>query len=163
MHIKVNINTWDEQMISRQDAIKEIVSKGLISDQNKLVEKLLNVYGIETNQVTVSRDLARLGIVKKRIKGGLFYELPSVDVQTQILTLAILSIEYNETMIVIKTHPALAAFVGDCLDQYTDLPILGCLAGENVVFVVPKSKEEIEKVYLLICDKFSFKGKGGDV
>ena len=146
-------------MISRQDAIKELVSKELISDQNRLVDKLLSVYGIETNQVTVSRDLGKLGIIKKRIKGEMFYELPSVDVQTQILNLALVSIEHNETMIVIKTHPALADFVGDYLDQHQDLRILGCLSGENVVFVVPKTIKEIEQVYLAICKKLSFKKK----
>lgn len=146
-------------MITRQDAIQEIVRKELISDQNKLVERLLSVYGIETNQVTVSRDLGKLGIIKKKIKGEMFYELPSIDVKTQILMLAILSIECNETMIVIKTHPGIAAFVGDCLDQCPDLKILGCLAGENVVFVVPQSMKEIDQVCLAIAQKFSFKQK----
>ncbi|MES2199993.1 MAG: hypothetical protein V4489_07480 [Chlamydiota bacterium] len=145
--------------MDRQDAIKELVSKELISDQKRLVERLLSVYGIETNQVTVSRDLGKLGIIKKRIKGELFYELPSTDVQTQILNLALLSIEYNETMIVIKTQPALADFVGDCLDRHKDLQILGCLAGENTVFVAPKSIKDIQQVYLSICEKFSFKKK----
>jgi len=146
-------------MTTRQEAIKELVSQELISDQKKLVEKLFEVYGIETNQVTVSRDLGKLGILKKKKNGEMFYELPSVDVQTQMLSLALNSIEYNETMIVIKTYSGLADFVGDCLDQHTDLEILGCLAGENVVFVVPRSIKDIKQVYLNICKKFSFKQK----
>lgn len=144
-------------MINRQDAIKEIVSKELISDQTQLVERLMSIYGIDTNQVTVSRDIGKLGIVKKKIRGKTCYELPSIDVRTQILNLALISVECNETMIVIKTHPGLAAFVGDCLDEHTDLNILGCLAGENVVFVVPKSVKTIEQIRLSICEKFSFK------
>ena len=148
--------------MDRQDAIKDLLGKELISDQNKLVERLLFVYGIATNQVTVSRDLRKLGVIKKQIKGEMFYELPSIDVQAEILTLALVSIEYNEAMIVIKTHPALADFVGDYLDQQADLSILGCLSGENVVFVVPKSIKEMEQVYLSVCKTLSFKQKKGE-
>jgi transcriptional regulator of arginine metabolism len=60
-------------------------------------------------------------------------------------------------MIVIKTYPALADFVGDCVDQHINLDVLGCLAGENVVFVIPKSTKNIGRTCDAICKKFHFK------
>ncbi len=144
----------------RHEAIKELVKKRAISDQKQLVELLKKQYQIEANQAVVSRDLRKLGIVKKVVKGVLAYELPDIDVATEILRLALVDIIYNESMIVIKTHPALADFVGDCVDQHDDLDVLGCLSGENVVFVAPKSVKNIRKTYEKICEKFQFKKEG---
>lgn len=142
---------------SRQAAIQELVKKRTVSDQKQLVELLWEHYKIETNQAVVSRDLRKLGMIKKMVNGALIYELPDVDVSAELLRLALIDINYNESMIVIKTYPALAGFVGDCLDQLEDLEILGCLAGENAVFVTPKSTKHIQKTYEKICDKFHFK------
>lgn len=146
-----------ESPASRQNAIKELVKKIAISDQKQLIELLLEHYKIETNQAVVSRDLRKLGVTKKIVKGKQIYEIPDVDITTEILRLALLEIDHNETMIVIKTHPGLASFVGDCVDQHTDLEVLGCLAGENVVFVIPKSIKNIHKICETICEKFHFK------
>jgi len=144
----------------RQNAIRELVKKMAISDQKQLIELLLEYYKIETNQAVVSRDLRKLGVVKKMINDALIYEMPDVDVTAEILRLALVDISHNESLIVIKTHPGLADFVGDCVDQHTDLEVLGCLAGENVVFVTPKSIKDIKKTYQKICEKFHFKKKG---
>ncbi len=144
---------------SRQKAIQELVKKIAIADQKQLVELLKKHYEIEANQTVISRDLRKLGVVKKVVNGVLSYEMPNIDVSAEILRLALLDINHNESMIVIKTHPGLADFVGDCLDQYHDLELLGCLAGENVVFVAPKSTKNIQKAYDKVCEKFHFKKK----
>lgn len=146
---------------ARQNAICELVQKESISDQKQLVKLLKEHYKIEANQAVVSRDLRKLGIVKRVINGVLTYELQKVDVTAEILRLALVDIVHNEAMIIIKTHPGLADFVGDCVDQYDDLEVLGCLAGENVVFVSPKSVKQIHKTYEKLCEKFHFKKKVG--
>lgn len=143
----------------RQDAIVDLLKKVLISDQNQIVELLKKHYGIETNQVTISRDLRKLGVVKQLINDDLIYSLPKTDVNQEILRLALVDISYNEGMIVIKTHPGLAAFVGDYIDQNHELEVLGSLAGENAVFVVPKSIKKIKNIYEALCEKLNFKKK----
>jgi transcriptional regulator of arginine metabolism len=145
----------------RQKSVQELVKKMAISDQKQLVALLKEHYEIEANQAVVSRDLRKLGVVKKMINGGLSYEMPETDVSTEILRLALVDISHNESLIVIKTHPGLAAFVGDCVDQHDDLEVLGCLAGENVVLVTPKSIKNIHKIYEKVCEKFHFKKKKG--
>lgn len=150
------------EAINRQEKIKELLKQELISDQKRIVILLKQMYNIETNQTVVSRDLHKLGVIKKLRDGKLIYEIPASDVKTEILRLALVSITHNESMIVIKTQPALADFVGDCLDAFTDLDILGCLAGENVVFVVPKSVKNIAQICQDICQKLNFI-KGSDV
>lgn len=141
----------------RRKAIKELVSKEPINDQMELVEKLQSQFKIETNQAVVSRDLRHMGIVKKQVKGSLIYELPDRDIDTEILRLSLEDIQCNECMIVIKTHPGLAPFVGDTIDQLSSAEILGCIAGENVVFVAPKSVKNLQFLYKELCNHFHFK------
>lgn len=141
----------------RQKAIQEVVKKKAVTDQKQLVDLLKDHYKIDANQAVISRDLRKLGIVKKMVNGVLSYEVPDIDVSAEIVRLALIDIDHNESMIVIKTHPGLAAFVGDCVDQYQDLDVLGCLSGENVVFVAPKSIKAIHKTYEKVCEKFHFK------
>lgn len=148
-----------KEAMSRQKAIQELVNKAAISDQKQLVALLKEHYEIEANQTVISRDLRKLGVVKKMVNGVLLYEMPDVDVSAEILRLALIDISHNESMIVIKTHPGLADFVGDCVDQHHDLEVLGCLAGENVVFVAPKSIKNIHKTCEKMCEKFHFKKK----
>ena len=128
----------------RQKALKDLLIKEALSDQETIVERLKSAYGIDTNQASVSRDLHELGVVKKDRNGKLQYELPTTDVSCEILKLAILDIVHNESMIVIFSMPGLAGFVGDFLDMQKDLEILGCIAGENTLFVVPKSVKTID-------------------
>ncbi|MEI8366053.1 MAG: hypothetical protein WCF65_06515 [Parachlamydiaceae bacterium] len=143
----------------RQKAVQELIKKMTVSDQIQLVELLREHYSIETNQAVISRDLRKLGVIKKIVNGTPSYEMPDIDVSAEILKLALVDISHNESMIVINTHPALADFVGDCVDQYNDLGVLGCLSGENVVFITPKSTKNIKKTYEKICERFHFKKK----
>jgi transcriptional regulator of arginine metabolism len=151
-----------QNTISRLQAIKELIEKQAVSDQKHLVELLALHYGIASNQAAVSRDLRKLGVTKKCIHGALVYETPKSDVTREILKLALIDIAHNETTIVIKTHAGLAAFVGDVLDRQTDLGILGCLAGENVVFAIPKTMKEIGKVCEELCQRLYFKKANHD-
>jgi transcriptional regulator of arginine metabolism len=151
--------TEKSDSLMRQEAIKKLLNKTLISDQKTLVNLLKSEFGIETNQSVLSRDLRKLGVIKKEFNQKLFYTLPNLDMRIELLKLAITDIKYNETMIVVKTHPGLAAFVGDYIDSEADLSILGCLAGENVVFIACDSIKNIQDMYEIICEKLHFKKK----
>lgn len=135
----------------RQEAIRELINAHPIEDQETLVDLLEKEYDIETNQSIVSRDLRQLGASKHLVNGRMIYELTKTDVQREILRLAIVSIEYNDSIIVIKTFPALAAFVGDYLDMQEDLPMLGNIAGENTIFVTPTKGTSIESLFKELC------------
>lgn len=141
----------------RREAIKELIAQKQVLDQQHLVKLLDTLCKIKTNQTVVSRDLRHLGVVKKQVKGVIVYELEQTDTRKELLKLAIENIEHNNALIVIKTHPALADFVGDCIDQLKETSILGTLSGENTVFVTPRVLKEIESVYVILCKKLYFK------
>jgi len=139
----------------RQEAILDLISSHQIVDQESLVVLLKSMYKIDTNQAVVSRDLKKLNIVKKTVGDLRVYSVPQHDAHSEILRLAVVDIQHNESMIVVSTVPGLAPFVGDTIDQ-AHLEILGCIAGENVVFVSPKTIRHTENVYHSIVRLLKF-------
>lgn len=146
-----------KNILARQEAIKELIKSHPIEDQETLVELIKKKYGIDTNQSIVSRDLRQLGVSKHLVNNRMIYELKEYDASREILRLAIVEVDHNETLIVIKTLPGLADFVGDYLDMQEDLPILGNIAGENTIFVAPRAKTSISTLYKQICKVLYFK------
>lgn len=153
----------DSTIEARYRAIKAIISEELVEDQATLALLLKSKHGIDANQVQVSRDLRKLGIGKKKVADRMVYELPQFDQRREILRLAIVDILHNESMIVVKTVPGLAAFVGDHLDYEEDLELLGTLAGENIVFVTPITTKEIKQTYKKVCGALYYKKKPENV
>lgn len=147
----------------RYAAIKALIAQYVIEDQQTLSDLLDKQYGIKTNQAIISRDLRHLGITKSLVQGKSIYQVPNRDIQLEILALAIREITYNDHMVVIKTFPALADFVGDYLDAFEEHGILGTLAGENTVFVTPEAKIPIKEFHKTICSitQFKIKKPGG--
>lgn len=134
----------------RAALLEEIIGTDKPSNQAEVVRLLKKKHGIKATQAMISRDLKRLGIVMKQVEGKRVYAIPEKDTEVQLLRLAVKKIEHNETMIVITTHPGLAPFVGDMVDE-ADLDILGCLAGENAVFLVPRSVKKIKETFKNVC------------
>lgn len=129
----------------RQQALASVIERFEVGSQEELMALLKSEYGIESTQAMISRDLKVLACVKKIHHDKRIYALPSRDTQQEILRLAIKEIQHNGVMIAVHTEAGLAPFVGDLIDQ-KGLEIMGCLAGENVVFVSPKKIEEIKSV-----------------
>lgn len=146
------------KLSNRKQVLQDLVQNHAIEDQATLLELLKTEYGIVTNQAAISRDLRSLGI-SKRLRGNkIVYELPQVDVVSEIMHYAIKSMVHNETMIIINTVSGTADVVGDFLDNQKELEILGTLAGENVVFVVPVSIKNTEKLFQQISQRIKIRG-----
>ncbi len=146
-------------MQERHKAIQSIISEELVPDQATLQALLKTKFDISVTQVQISRDLKKLGIGKKKVGNQMVYELPSENPSLDILRLAIADVTHNETTIVVKTMGGLAPFVGDQLDAQMDLGIIGTLAGENVVLVIPSTIKEIKTIYNNVCKALYFKRK----
>lgn len=149
-------------LTERQEAIKELIQTYEVTDQHKLIELLKLKYGIDTNQTIISRELHKLGVTKTPVENKLIYELPEekTDPAKEILRLAITKVVHNETLIVVHTLAGLADFVGDYIDAHGNtIDTLGTLAGENMVFVAPKTIKDISKIYDQLCKLLLIKQK----
>ena len=144
----------------RQQAIKELIKSQHIDSQESLVALLSKKYSIATTQSIVSRDLYELGVGKQKYQDTMVYELNEQDASKEILRLGIVNLEHNESLIVITVLPGLAAFVGDYIDVHsTEAEVMGTIAGENMLFVTPRSIRCIDTTFKKLCQLLYFKPK----
>lgn len=134
----------------RQKILRNCIEENRCEDQQALVQ-LLHSKGVITTQAVVSRDLKEMGVIKKSDELGRYYAIPIKDLEKEILERAVLNVSHNKAIIIVHTIGGMAAFVGDMLDS-SELPLLGCISGENVVFVAPADVDEIENVCLALED-----------
>lgn len=125
------------------EALRSLLFSREASTQDDLCAHL-EKKGYEINQSKISRLLRKIGAVKVvNAKGQVVYSLPREPapptMETPIRNL-ILDVLANETLIVIFTSPGSASMVARILDymQFSS-EILGTLAGDDTIFVAPKS------------------------
>lgn len=132
------------------DTIKSLIVKEQLGTQEEISQRL-NQNGIETNQATISRILKKLGAIKTvDEQGRRCYRLPhelAPPPTTRSLTSLIIDISANESMIVIRTNPGSASLIARNVDFHRErLKILGTVAGDDTLFIAPKSTREIKKI-----------------
>lgn len=111
----------------------------------------LEKLGYAVNQTKISRLLRQVGAIKvTNAQGQAVYSLPREpappSMKTSIRNL-ILDIVANETLVVIFTSPGSASMVARVLDyNQITTEILGTLAGDDTIFVAPKTIKDIHKL-----------------
>ena len=127
--------------VERQDAILRLVGRRHLSTQAELAEAL-HAEGIEAVQTTVSRDVARLGLVKVRNGDGrLVYALPGAADLRRLAQLQAALRSFAGTMIptgnllVLHTPRGFAAALADAIDEAALPDVAGTVAGDNTILV----------------------------
>ena len=128
----------------REQAILEIVEDRVVSNQGQLIE-FLGKRGIQTTQATVSRDVKRLGLIKRPASSGVYrYASPGSRSRssrgTRQLKIAceqfLTGIENGGSLLILKTLTGRANALAVSIDE-TDLPgIAGTLAGDDTVLII---------------------------
>jgi transcriptional regulator of arginine metabolism len=129
----------------RRRALRELLSSEIIKTEVDALDGLRR-RGFTVTQATISRDLAALGANRVATARGARYMMrdkDNADAVRQLALLEIASITANETLIVIKTRVGHASGVGVFLDALENTDILGTLAGNDTVLVVPDTHEHI--------------------
>ncbi|MDD3268268.1 MAG: arginine repressor [Syntrophomonadaceae bacterium] len=138
--------------LRRHFTIMDILSKQRIATQEELCEVLRN-NGFDVTQATVSRDIKEMHLVKIPDKEGYHYALPdakttggSYERMRRIFKDSIVSLDYSESLVVIKTLPGAAQSVASLVDASNHQSILGTVAGDDTLFIVVKPKEAVVAV-----------------
>ncbi len=134
--------------LKRQSKIKRILSERIISNQDQIL-RMLKSEGINVTQATLSRDFADLGVIRVFTELGVQYLLSSVDYGkeiTKLVGLEILSVSFNESVIVIRTLAGRAQGVAHYIDRLNKEEVLGTIAGDDTVLVIPDSVKNINKI-----------------
>ena len=138
----------------RHLAIKQIIANRTIDTQSELASAMRKE-GFKTTQATLSRDMKELGIAWVNTPSGAKYMLNPEQEEERLTTLIgmeVENIEANEAVVVIKTLPGRAQGVAEIIDHLRLPSVLGTLAGDNTVFILPRSIKKIKATIQALRD-----------
>ena len=131
----------------RQAKIIELISQNDIETQEEL-QDMLNSFGFEFTQATISRDIKELRLVKDLSpKGRYVYSTGKKSVENinqragGIFNETIISFDYALNTVVIKCFPGMANAVCAAIDSMNLNEILGSIAGDDTIFILCRSEE----------------------
>ena len=126
----------------RQGQILKLVRSRSLRTQDELARALRGV-GVRATQVTLSRDLRELGLVKTPEGYAQTAEAaPSGPDLATVLREFLLDVRVAQNLLVLITPPAHASSVAEALDQAAWPEVVGTVAGDNTILVIaPTSKK----------------------
>lgn len=142
----------------RQEKIREIVETYKIDTQDELIRRLKE-NGFSATQATMSRDIKELKLAK--ISDGLngyYYVFPNTMTANDINKLnaslmhLIISVNCAGNIVVIKTHAGMAQAVATGIDNIQSEDILGCVAGDDTIFIVVTNSDIAQSIVTKIKD-----------
>ncbi len=128
--------------LQRHRAILEIIERQAVDTQEELARVLLE-RGFSVTQATVSRDIKELRLFKVLTEQGA-YRYAAADKAEQglaerlrrVFAETVLSVDYAENLIVIKTLPGSSHVAAEMVDTMHWQETVGTLAGDNTVLVI---------------------------
>jgi transcriptional regulator of arginine metabolism len=136
-----------------EEALKKVLQTDTVGTQEE-IKAALDELGHDVNQTKISRLLRKVGAIKGSNEDNqAVYTLPvePLPAAKNLLSHLITHIRTNETLIVIYTNPGSASLIGRLLDHHREkLHILGTVAGDDTIFVAPRSIKKINKSLQLI-------------
>ncbi|MEF2920392.1 MAG: arginine repressor [Acutalibacteraceae bacterium] len=126
----------------RQSALLEIIQEYDVDTQEELQEKLKE-RNFAVTQATISRDIKELKLVKTPVGNGKYKYITGnktgIDSMSTFNTLfktAVISVDFAQNMIVVKTTSGMAQGVCAALDLIEWDGMLGSIAGDDTIFIV---------------------------
>ena len=140
----------------RQAKILAIIERESIDTQEQLQQRLQEE-GITCTQATISRDIKQLHLIKEPIGQGKYRYAVSVqrnrlNVADKLRTIfreSIVSVDYAQNIVVIKTMAGLANAAAAALDSMSIPYMVGSLAGDDTALLVMRDTESARS----FCDE----------
>ena len=131
----------------RQGQILKLIHSQQIHTQEELA-KLLQSAGISATQVTLSRDIRELGIVKTA-RGYAEAASAATPAGPDFRTIAresLLDVRVAQNLLVLRTPPAMANPLASALDHAEWPEVAGTIAGDDTVLVVAPDAGSAERL-----------------
>ena len=129
----------------RQGQIQKLIRVKPIYTQEDLARELKENYGIQTTQVTLSRDMRELGLVKAS-DGYRQMEAVSGPEFASVAAEFLWDVRSAQNLVVLKTSPANASSVAVALDHEEWAEVVGTIAGDDTVLVITHDNEAAAKL-----------------
>ncbi len=139
----------------RLRTIASVLSAQIITSQEQLLQALKQ-QNYEVTQATLSRDLRDLRAEKKVLQDGTVkYVVPAnpvvekkvLGIDSDLAKMSIRSIDFCGQFAVVKTRPGFANAVAYDIDNRGTELILGTLAGDDTILVIPRDTTSHEDLY----------------
>ena len=138
--------------VKRQSKILELIRENDIETQEMLAD-LLNKAGFNVTQATVSRDIRELKLTKATMQSGKQKYVATAKESSfvterlnRVFRDGIVSIDYAQNIVVIKTLVGMAMAVAAALDSMENSEIMGTIAGDDTIFCVLKNESKAVKL-----------------
>ena len=138
--------------VKRQSKILELIRENDIETQEMLAD-LLNKAGFNVTQATVSRDIRELKLTKATMQSGKQKYVATAKESSfvterlnRVFRDGIVSIDYAQNIVVIKTLVGMAMAVAAALDSMENSEIMGTIAGDDTIFCVIKNESKAVKL-----------------
>ena len=137
----------------RQGQILKLIRTKRILTQDELARELKQSQGIDTTQVTLSRDVRELGLLKTP-EGYRQVEAASSAGPDLAMVLSefLQDVRAAQNLIVLKTSPGNANALAVALDNEDWPEIVGTIAGDDTVLIVAPDSGTAEKLHKKLLD-----------
>lgn len=132
---------------TRQNKILSIIESRDIETQEELIESLRRE-GFNVTQATISRDIRELKLTKVTGESGKYkYTLPGAKREDggkrvyKTISASVISVECALNIVVVKTYPGMASAVAAGIDSHSISGVVGCVAGDDTIFIAVKTAE----------------------
>lgn len=121
----------------RQGQILKLIGSRNIFTQEELAHELKSAFGIQTTQVTLSRDIRDLGLLKtpegyRQLSAAVSSGPELASVAAELLQDARIA----QNLVVLKTSPGNANALAVALDNEELPEVVGTIAGDDTILVV---------------------------
>jgi transcriptional regulator of arginine metabolism len=118
----------------RQGQILKLIRAKKISTQEELARELHGI-GIDTTQVTLSRDIREMGLAKTADGYREILPDPTGPSLAQVMAEYLLDVRLAQNLVILKTSTGSANSLAVALDQEDWAEVAGTVAGDDTVFI----------------------------
>ena len=119
----------------RQGQILKIIRQKPIYTQDELARELAQA-GIQTTQVTLSRDMREMGLVKTADGYRMFDGDAAGPDLAGVVNEYLLDIRLAQNLVVLRTSPGNASTVAVAIDRQEFDEVVGTIAGDDTILVI---------------------------
>ena len=144
----------------RQEKLLQIIREIPIGTQEQLLAELSR-RGVQSTQATISRDIKQLHLIKEPTGQGTYRyavsakraHLNFAERQRTIFRECVLSVDFAQNIIVIKTLSGMANAAAAALDGMEYDQIVGSIAGDDTVFLVLRDADAVLDFCTEVCEQ----------